>query len=314
MSVSASEYTAIRILDRGIFHTHILALNGYMSPLAKAWDIFTFNFPKYVFRVYPLTLNEYLSTDIGWLTPLATSSFPTERWCAGLIQNSERRWEAKRQASQRLSEQWLMVLSIFFYLEVSLKIFCSKSNLNHFPAKSSIISGCLCFANADARGTHWCPANGSERHCLEGFSLHGRSFGRLICGQQRRKHLCKSMMCLNIKRLSSSVGTLWPAYNKLSMSKWPDLLSMKPDFWCHSCALFHLEAAISEGRGQVFKSISWFKLNSVIKGKETPHLGDLLQWPGTNPPSREAEGHSLSFKLAMMGQDCQHMNSISRDI
>lgn len=79
MSMSASEDTATRILDGGIFHTHILALDGYMSPLAKAWDIFTLNFPKYVFRVYPLTLNEYLSMDIRWLTSLAPSSFPTER-------------------------------------------------------------------------------------------------------------------------------------------------------------------------------------------------------------------------------------------
>lgn len=113
--------------------------------------------------------------------------------------------------------------------------------------------------------------------------------------------------------LSSAVGTLWPACNKLRMSEWPGLLSIKLDFWCHGRALFHLEAAVLEEGGQAFKCISWFKLNPAIKGRETPHLGDLLQWLGTNPSSRGAEGHNLTFKLASMGKDCQHMNCISRD-
>lgn len=49
------------------------------------------------------------------------------------------------------------------------------------------------------------------------------------------------------------------------------------------------------------------------KGRETPYSGDLLQWLGTNPPSRGAEGHNLTFKLAAMGQDCKHLNCISGD-
>jgi len=42
-------------------------------------------------------------------------------------------------------------------------------------------------------------------------------------------------------------------------------------------------------------------------------LGDLLQWLGTNPPSRGAEGHNFTFNLGAMGKDCQHMNCISGD-
>lgn len=55
---------------------------------------------------------------------------------------------------------------------------------------------------------------------------------------------------------------------------WP--LSMKLDFWGHICALFHSEAAFLEVWGQAFQCISWFKLNSVTRGRETPHLGDLV--------------------------------------
>lgn len=117
-------------------------------------------------------------------------------------------------------------------------------------------------------------------------------------------------LVLTSKQFSSSVGTLWLAWNKSSTSEWPGLLSIKPDF---RCALSHPEAAILEERGQAFKCISWFKLNSVIKGREILHLGDLLQWLGTNPPSRGAEGHNLTFKLAVMGKDCQNMNCFSGD-
>lgn len=118
---------------------------------------------------------------------------------------------------------------------------------------------------------------------------------------------------LTSKQLSSSVATLSDVCNKLRMSEWPSLLSIKLDFWCHSCTLIHPEVGVLEEGGQAFKCISWLTLNSVIKGRKIPQLGDLLQWLGTNPPSRRAGGHNLNFKLAVMGKDCQHLNSISGD-
>lgn len=89
---------------------------------------------------------------------------------------------------------------------------------------------------------------------------------------------------------------------------WP--VSMKLDFWGHICALLHSEALSLEGWGQVFKCISWFESNSVIRGRGTPHLGDFLHCLGTNPSPTGAEGHKLTFKLAAVGKYCEPVGCI----
>lgn len=133
----------------------------------------------------------------------------------------------------------------------------------------------------------------SIRHSLGWCSLRGQS--RLIRGQQKGLHICRSMTCLNIQTIVQfcrysltclwHVGHVWMA--------WPSL-SIKLDFWCHGCALFHLEAAILEERGQAFKCISWFKLNSVIKGREIKSFGWFAAMAWNQPTlqgSRRTRSH-----------------------
>lgn len=74
---------------------------------------------------------------------------------------------------------------------------------------------------------------------------------------------------------------------------WP--LSMKLDFCGHICALLHSEAASLEEWVQVFKSISWFKLNSVIRDRETAHWGDLLN--GLEPTHTPGVQKDISSSL-----------------
>lgn len=217
-----------------------------------------------------------MTMHISWWTSLVPSSFqfnPTERW----------------------------------HLEVSLKILCSKSNLSHLPDKSRVISGCLSASytqmwkelldvlQISMRHTTWRDAPCMDRVLADWSMVNKEDI--IAAGLWH---------VLTSKQLSSSVGALWPACSKLRMSGWPGLLSTELVFWCHSCARFHPEAAVLEKGGWAFKYVSWFRLNSAIKGRETPYSGDLLQWLGTNPRSRGAEGHNLTFKLAAMGQDCKH--------
>lgn len=166
-----------------------------------------------------------------------------------------------------------------------------------------------CFIDSDMRGTPWCSTNINERQSLEGHSLHRWSSGRLIHGQQRGHHLCRSMTCLNIQTsvqfCSYSLTCLQQVEN--AQRAWP--LEYKTDcFILQCCAFFHLEE-----RDQAFKCISWFKLNSATKGREIPYSGDLLKWLGIHSLSGGAEGHNLTLNLAVMGKDWQHMNCISDD-
>lgn len=157
--------------------------------------------------------------------------------------------------SQHITIQWLMVWSITLHLQLVSKscvqaatsatslpnpaLFLDNSVFHKFRCKWKSSMSWKYQSNTvwdDASCMDWALADWSMID-KEGFN--SASVWRVLTYCQ----------------LSSYVGTLWPSCSKLRTSEWPGLLSIKLDFWCQGCTLFHVKAAVLEDRGQGSKCI-----------------------------------------------------------